>query len=63
MTANEPLLRQSKPPVTLNISGTRTLYWPNPNIEQPSATLVFIVGNPGLADYYANYLCVHCLTI
>lgn len=58
MTDDSSLLRQSKPPVTLNIEGTRVLYWPasfDPN-SPPSGSLVFIVGNPGLADYYTRYL-------
>ncbi|MCO5596117.1 hypothetical protein L7F22_050177 [Adiantum nelumboides] len=58
MADDSSLLRYSKPPVTLNIEGTRVLYWPaRSNIElAPSGSLVFIVGNPGLADYYTRYL-------
>lgn len=56
MSADASLLRQSKSPVTLDVHGTRVLYWPCPEAQQPSATLIFIVGNPGLADYYVQYL-------
>lgn len=58
MTDDSILLRHSKPPVSLNIEGARVLYWPaRTDIESPpSGSLVFIVGNPGLADYYTRYL-------
>ncbi|EIW81134.1 hypothetical protein CONPUDRAFT_137213 [Coniophora puteana RWD-64-598 SS2] len=43
------------PPIVVNLHGARSLIWPSPT-PKPTYTLLFVPGNPGLAEYYRTYL-------
>ena len=54
-TMSQTLLQQFQGPVTSTLHGARVHYWPSPT-PKPTASLLFIPGNPGLSDYYIAYL-------
>ncbi|UZJ50730.1 hypothetical protein CBS101457_000050 [Exobasidium rhododendri] len=52
---SDTILQQFQGPVTGVLHGSRIHHWPSPSAK-PTATLLFIPGNPGLSDYYIQYL-------
>lgn len=54
--ASNQLIQEFQGPVTSSLHGARIHYWPSSYSLKPAATLLFVPGNPGLADYYIEYL-------